>query len=238
MKKKILTIALVVALIAVAAGGTLAWFTAEDSVANTFTVGSVKIEIHENGEPTDEDTITFEEPFIPVVNMDDPAADENYIPKVVTVQNTGANAAYIRTHIAIPTDLVGYLYLDLSASGWTRLADSTATVDGVSYTVFSYNYDTAVKPDEFTTELLTGAYLGSSVDLVEDANGNLVFALRKGGKVTETSAFVAHKKADDGTYTSEKVTILVASEAIQAQGFSDAAAALSSGFPNANPWAQ
>ena len=117
--------------------GTFAYFTAEDQVSNTFTIGSVKIEIYENDEATEEDTIEFG-PLTPIVNVEAPSEDVSYIEKVVDVKNIGNNAAYIRTHIAIPTELVGYLYLDLTEAGWSRQADSTATVDGVAYTVFTY----------------------------------------------------------------------------------------------------
>ena len=236
MKKKILTIALVVALIAIMVSGTFAYFTAEDQVSNTFTIGSVKIEIYENDEATEEDTIEFGK-LTPVVNVNDPSQDPNYIKKVVEVKNTGANDAYIRTHIALPTDLVGYLYLDLNTEGWTRQADTTATVDGVAYTVFTYDYNTAVASDAFTVELLKGVYLGSNVDLKEDANGNLVFILRDADReVIGTSAFVAHTKTDAG-YISNTACVLVASEAIQAEGFNDATTALNSGFgAGTNPW--
>ena len=48
MKKKVLLITAIVAILAIAVSGTLAYFTAEDSATNTFTIGSVKIEIYEN----------------------------------------------------------------------------------------------------------------------------------------------------------------------------------------------
>lgn len=236
MKKKVLSIALVVALIAIMVSGTLAYFTAEDKVTNTFTVGSVKIEIFENDEPTDSDTMPFG-PLTPVVNTTNPSADESYIKKAVDVKNTGANAAYIRTHIAIPEALVGYLYLDLDETGWTRQADSTATVGGVNYVVFTYDYNTAVESQNFTTELLKGVYLGSAVDLEEDANGNLYFVLKDNGKIIEQSGFLAHTRNTDGSYTSNTVNVLVASQAIQAQGFEGGAStdALNTGFTG-NPW--
>ena len=47
MKKRIVTIALVVALVAIAAVGTLAYFTDTDEAINTFAVGNVKIELIE-----------------------------------------------------------------------------------------------------------------------------------------------------------------------------------------------
>ena len=47
MKKKILSVALVVAVLAIVVGGTLAYFTDDDKVTNTFTFGSVLIDIIE-----------------------------------------------------------------------------------------------------------------------------------------------------------------------------------------------
>jgi len=235
MKKKVLSVALVVALIAIMVSGTLAYFTAQDEVTNTFTVGSVKIEIFENDEATDSDTMEFDEPLTPVVNTQNPAADVSYIPKVVEVKNTGANAAYIRTHIAIPAALVGYLYLDLDETGWTRQADSAATVDGVNYVVFTYDFDTAVNSQAFTTELLKGVYLGSDVDLEEGTDGNLYFVRKENGQITHQSGFLAHTKTANG-YTSTVINVLVASQAIQAEGFTGTATeALNSGFTG-NPW--
>lgn len=237
MKKKVLTVALVVALIAIMVSGTLAYFTDNDEVTNTFTIGSVEIEIYENDEATTSDTISFGK-LTPVVK-DNPSEDVSYIDKVVDVKNIGANDAYIRTHIAIPTQLVGYLYLNLSESGWTRQTDSTATVGGVAYTVFTYDHNSAIAPNNFTSELLQGVYLGSNVDLEEDASGNLVFILRDAnGDKTATSNFVAHTKNSNGSYTSATINILVASQAIQTKGFTGGAtAALNSGFGiNTNPW--
>lgn len=48
MKKKILSIALVVAMVAVIAAGSLAYFTDKKAAKNTFTVGNVKIELLES----------------------------------------------------------------------------------------------------------------------------------------------------------------------------------------------
>lgn len=48
MKKKILSIALVVAMVAVIAAGSLAYFTDKDAAKNTFTVGNVHIDLLES----------------------------------------------------------------------------------------------------------------------------------------------------------------------------------------------
>lgn len=242
MKKKVLTIALVVALVAIMVSGSLAYFTAQDQVTNTFTIGSVKIEIYENDEATP-DAVKPLGKLTPIVNTTTPSQDTSYHKKVVDVKNIGKNDAYIRTHIAMPTALMDYLQLDMTAAGWsyngTISGSSTAVVEGVEYTVFTYDYLTAVAPDAFTTELLQGAYLKSNVDLEEDNTGNLVFILRDAdGNKIASSGFVAHTKNADGSYTSANVNILVAAQAIQTEGFSGSPTdALNAGFgANTNPW--
>lgn len=240
MKKKLLAIALVVALLAVAVGGTLAYFTDQDAATNTFTVGSVKIEIYENDVQTEGDVVKFG-PLTPIVNVDQPSADVSYIGKAVEVKNTGNNGAYVRVHIAVPTKLAyNYLCLDMDTEGWSRVSNSVAVVGGVEYEVLTYDYDTAVAPGAFTPELLKGVYLASDVDLLDDGNGNLEFIRRLEGGYIDESDFIAHTLNADGTYTSASVNVLVAAQAIQVDGFSTdvekpATAALNSGFAG-HPW--
>lgn len=135
MKKKIIAISAVVALLALLAMSTsLAWFSDNDEVTNVFTVGSVKIEQNEVG--ADGNAFVQDQDLMPIVNVNDPAADENYIAKVVDVTSTGENPAYVRTHIAVPTKLVGTLLLDLSDSANWVPATNYETVSG-DYTVYS-----------------------------------------------------------------------------------------------------
>ena len=247
MKKKVLTLALAVAMLAIIVSGSLAYFTAEDEVKNTFTIGSVLIEIFENDEKTDSDTIVFDELLLPVVKINNPSEDQNYIPKEVKVQSTGENAAFIRTHLAIPTALVDYLILDVYLEdGWTQVGAPTAvTVEengtNVSYTVYTYDYVNAVAPDDYTTDLLKGVYLASDVDIKDNPNTTnseaLEFCKPDGNGGYVYSGFVAHTKSASG-YTSAVVNVLVASQAIQSQGFEQGATnALDAGFGSGtNPW--
>lgn len=237
MKKKTLTIALIVLLIAIMVSGSLAYFTDTDDVTNTFTVGSVKIEIYENDKSTP-DAVSPLGTLIPITKVDNPSGDKSYMNKVVDVKNTGTNNAYIRTHIAVPTALLDYLQLDMTLAGWKEIGTTTATVEEIPYTVTTYDHLTAVEPNKFTAELLQGVYLKSNVDLEEDASGNLTFILRDSdGKKTDSSGYVAHTKKADGSYETAKVNILIASEAIQDRGFDDATEALNTGFgTNTNPW--
>ena len=87
MKKKILSIALVVAMIAVVAAGSLAYFTDNDSAKNVFTVGNVSIDLTEpNWDKTgsvDTETVYAGEPLA----------------KDPTVTNDGNNPCFVRIKV-------------------------------------------------------------------------------------------------------------------------------------------
>lgn len=108
MKKKILSICLV-AVIAVMAitGASLAYLTDTDEAENTFVIGNVKIEQYEKDRNGND--FVQDQKLLPIVNDSKDAngyhLGGNYIDKIVTVKNTGSEAAYIRTHIAFPAAL-------------------------------------------------------------------------------------------------------------------------------------
>ena len=228
MKKKILAICLVVALLAIISYGTLAWFVSEDTVTNTFTVGSVKIQ--QNEQQHDDDTGALEDfeqdqTLLPVADPGNPTADENYVEKIVTVTSTGNNPAYVRTHIAVPTALVSVLTLDLSDSAnWTQDAGTnTCTVGDVQYTVFSYTYGKELAKDESTDVLLEGVYMNANVDIKNNDQGVAQFCTWN----DSTNRYDFY----DFDIT-EKISVLVATQGVQSQGFADAATALDTAFPN------
>ena len=232
MKKKILVISAVVALLAIlAVSGSLAWFSDTDEVTNVFTVGSVKIEQNEVG--ADGNPFVQEQVLMPVVKADDPT-DENYIAKIVDVTSTGENPAYVRTHIAIPTKLVGTLILDLSDSTkWVPATnyESTTTVDGEEYTVYSFTYTEALTKGVTTDDLLLGVYIDPKTDLKDNpatTEADMEFCYYDANaKDYVFTGYVAWKA--DGT-ASEKVNVLVATQGVQSQGFTDAQTALDTAF--------
>ena len=210
MKKKLLTIALVVALIAIMVSGTLAYFTAEDSVNNTFTIGSVEIEVVED----------FEEPatMVPVVTVDE--RDPNYIDKDARVKNTGKNDAYVQMYVAIPKamdDVKAFIVVDADSADWTvRAPAGTAEFADGTYNIYMYRYKAELAPGAETSDVITAAYMAPELDY---QNGKFVM----NGTVIEN-------------YTpGEKIEIYVAAQAIQAQGFADYDAALNN-FTT-HPWA-
>ena len=115
-KKKILVLAVSVALVAILAiGGSLAYFTDTDEATNTFTAGGVAIDLIEqqvNEDGTALEAFKQNQVLMPIVGFaqgdkDDfgqPVA-ENYIDKIVTIKNTGKSDAYVRAYFAIPSAL-------------------------------------------------------------------------------------------------------------------------------------
>ena len=126
MKKKVLSLCLVIALVAIAAiSTTLAYFTDTDAAKNVFTVGNVKIDMIEQERVLDADgnytsdlqNFTQNQQLRPYVDhgvssrqnllVNDYTIEirdkvENYVDKIISVKNTGNSDAYVRTIIAIP----------------------------------------------------------------------------------------------------------------------------------------
>lgn len=99
MKKKV-TIAAICLLCLVTVGGTLAYFTAEDTATNVITSGNINIELQETALTADGETILFEDSQERFGVM--PGED---VSKIVQVKNTGANDAYVRIKITKSIEL-------------------------------------------------------------------------------------------------------------------------------------
>ena len=247
MKKKIAVVALALSLVAIAAlGSTLAWFTSEDSVTNTFEIGEVKIVQHENERDEYGVLVDFtqNQMLLPVVNGEKPASDANYIEKLVSVEGKGKNEAYVRTFIAVPATLVDIIHLDVNvADGWSKddkdwvkqTVEFETIVDGktekykVDYRIFSFTYKEALSKDEKTPFVLEGVYMDAAVDVkTTTVNGE------------EVRQFCTRN--EDGSYTfynfdiSKPIKVLVATQACQAAGFENGAAdAIDTAFGNTAP---
>lgn len=106
MKKKIVSIALVVAMVAVIAVGSLAYFTDKDAAKNTFTVGNVKIDLNEQQKGKE-----GLEPFAQGKTLvPGKSNDGNAVSKIATVTNTGKNDAWVWAELKIPKYLVSKEY--------------------------------------------------------------------------------------------------------------------------------
>ena len=257
MKKKITAIFLCVALVAIAiAGASLAYFTDTDNETNTFTVGNVKIDLieqqrGENGlEPFEQNKKLY-----PIVGSAQGEKDDlgmptakNYVDKMVTIQNTGSEKAYIRAYFAIPSALddgyetfnagLNVLHFNFgnkvengvvtSTEGvewiWTHGSKwnyfETTLNDGIKYNVYYADYYQAVDAGATTEQLVQGVYLDKTFDI-------------KDGKCY---AFDKEVTLDAG-WDWSKVSCPVFAIACQAEGFDNAAAAMDAAFgANYNPW--
>ncbi len=232
MKKKVFAVALAVALVAMVVGGSLAWFTDSDEATNTFTIGSIEIEQHEKEHDNQGNLVDFTQNkvLMPIVKMDNPASDPNYEEKIVTVENVGKNPAYVRTSIAIPQTLNGYLNLDVdTTNGWAHdFSTTNVNVGGMDYVVYTYYYTAPLNAGDTSTELLKGVYLYAEVDVQKnETTGDMEFC--KWNDTTKTfdfSGFVVQ----DAEGTTYPVNVLVATQAVQSEGFADAQSALDSAF--------
>lgn len=254
-KKSILMAAIAVMLVAVlVVGGTLAYFTDTKSATNTFTVGNVKIELLEsglhrenagiaNGETSDSELWSNVEKqgsgntspykagdtFYTDAQIEADAATYNcqnvrLLPgesyhKMPYVKNTGANDAYVRIRVMIPANLDTAM---LNSSMYTSSAvgenksvktqeftmdyDSTGTVerDGVKYNVYTFTRIAPLKAGEMT-------YWNAWGTIHMDT--------------TVTNELIASLFGEGKAYANGVFPVLVEADAIQADGFADAAAA-------------
>lgn len=179
MKKKIISLCLIVALAATAiVGASLAYFTDTDAKTNVFTTGKVDITLNDEFEQNSK--------LVPAV-VDEDSNILNAVDKVVSVtNNTGSEDAYVRVHIAVPSsidELIGLWYDDASGWNWnenTRV-DYTTTIGEIEYNVVCLTYSEKMAANATTTnvfEWVTMEPYATNED-VATVNGNfniLVFA--------------------------------------------------------------
>lgn len=257
-KRRILAIAMSLCIVAIlAVGASLAYFTSTDSKTNTFTVGNVKIKLIEQqrGEDGLED-FKQNKKLYPIVGSAQGEKDalgmptaKNYVDKMVTIENTGSEKAYIRAYFAIPSALdngyedfnagLNVLHFNFgnkvaedgtitSTEGveWKWTHDSkwnyfeTTLSDGIKYNVYYADYYQAVDAGATTKQLIQGVYLDKSFDI-------------KDGKCY---AFGKEVTLDDG-WDWNNVSCPVFAVACQAEGFDSATAAMDAAFgAKYNPW--
>ena len=220
MKKKIFALMVCIAMLAVAVvGGTLAYFTDEDEIANTMTLGNVAIEQHEYERDANGALVPFtqDKMLVPIVGenemeevcdyTDQICTNENVQDKFVRVENTGNVDAYIRTLIAIEcnegneepnfgTNKVGVKHASLGAN--------LVTINSATYYIHEVVYLDKVAPKEFTPMSLEQIWLSS--------------------KATNETAKALDVNGNGA------LDVLVLSQAVQADGFDDAQTALDTAF--------
>lgn len=148
MKKKVTALVLVVVMLAVAIiGGTMAYFTDEDTVTNTFTTGDVVIQVRE--ENADGTPFTNDQELLP----------GKLVNKYVYVDNVGSLDSWVRVTFKWPTqydEITNIQFWRYWDTEWT-LANGTKdvstypstlwseTIDGDEYTCFTFYCDDPVE---------------------------------------------------------------------------------------------
>lgn len=257
MKKKLVAMCMVVCLSAIAiVGGTMAYFTDTDEATNTFTAGGVKIDLIEkqvNEDGTALEDFKQDQVLMPIVGSAQGEKDdfgqpvaENYIDKIVTVENTGKSDAYVRAYFAIPSALDdGYdtfnaganiLHFNfgnedgVSTNGeqWNWKHDGKwnyfeTTIDNVAYNVYFADYYQELPAGETTAQFISGVYLDKTFDLRDEK----YYAF---DKEVDLSGLIDN----DGKLT---VKCPVKAVAVQAAGFDNVDAAVTAAFgKNFNPF--
>ena len=233
-KIKVFTLMLVIMLLSIAiVGGSLAWFTDEDEVTNVFTVGTIRVEQLEQNK--DGSTFTQNQMIFPAIDNNNKENDPNFIYKKVSVKNTGSNPAYLRTWIAIPTQLIDCLHLVTNETDWKSTGSPvsfTHEVSGVNYTAYCYVYTKTLLTNTSTEDLLTGVYMDSQVDIKDnpdDNDDNLEFCKSKGDGTYDFTGFEI-ADAEGKVLEGVTVNVLVATQAVQQEGFNGASIALNTAF--------
>ena len=141
-KWKTLVLSLLICCLAVAASGTLAYYTASEQAHNVITSGGIDIALQEYADAGDA-LVPFEDVDGVMPGME--------VSKIVCVENTGASEAWIRVSVvkdiefAQPVDRepdLALLVLDIDEENWTEQ-------DGYYY------YNRALRPGETTEPLFT-----------------------------------------------------------------------------------
>ena len=254
-KKKILVLALSIAMVAIlAVGGSLAYFTSSDKAENTFTAGGVKIELIEqqvNEAGTALENFKQGQTLFPIVGSAQGEKDafgqpiaENYVDKIVTIKNTGKSAAWVRAYFAIPSALDdGYetfnaganvLHFNFGNKGNTSTYNVQWLWNSDTKTGWNY-YETTVDGVKYNVY-----YADYYQTLAADATTEQFIC----GVYLDKNVDMKDGKYIDKRYPEANLSILegevkypVFAVAVQAEGFDNAAAAMEAAFgANYNPW--
>lgn len=226
MKKKIVSLCLVVALAATAViGGTLAYFTDSEQATNVMTIGSVKIkqieqERNEKGELV---PFTQAKPAFPAVGKIEWAEKtvtvggtehkvfneglKNVVDKFITVENVGKSDAYVRTIVAIEApgyDAKNLIHVNVNNTNGVKMTSwAGVEIGGVEYVYAVFTYDEALAPGAISAPSLAQIFLDA--------------------KTTN----------EDVAALGDTWEVLALSQAVQKEGFDDPATALNEAFGDA-----
>jgi len=206
MKKKILALVMVVALLGVSLiTGTLAYFTDTHTAENVFVVGNVDIELWEdnndgksnNGDPNgNNDEYT---PWLKAQNLVPGVSIE----KDAWIKNVGKNDAYVRVLVTVPANI------EIKWDNTTDWEQTSKTTDASGNTVYTLEYIKVLTPATDTPDFMTAFEISEWIKNGEIADGKIVInaeAIQKGDFANRAEAFSkldAQKLVDAGAEEAE-----------------------------------
>lgn len=213
-KKRVQAIVCIAMLAVIAVFGTVAYLTDTESEINVMTVGKVDIELIE--QQRNEDGTALEEfrdgkELLPINGSAQGEKDEwglptaqNYVDKIVTIENTGKNDAYLRVWVAVPSALDNANDAGKNALHWntgesfinneaphdfTWAFYNVVNIDDVAYNVYTFNYAGTLAKGATTDAVIIGFYLDDGIDYDDvnktyTLNGDAInYDLSKGVKI-------------------------------------------------------
>lgn len=167
MKRTVLLVVSIVMAVALAINGTIAYLTDTDSDVNVMTLGNVQIEQIEQ-ERDDAGVVntpfTQDKPLYPAYYEDgetDLDKITGELDKYVSVENTGASDAYVRTVFAFEgTEIGDIIHLIKNETEWDwETLDTPITIGGVDYTILVATYPEVLAAGDTTPYSLMNLYM-------------------------------------------------------------------------------
>jgi len=198
MKKKLAIVAMCAAVASIAVGGSLAFYTAEDTAHNVITSGGVDIELVEKHQLPSGELVDFPER---VYNVCPGAA----VSKIVRVQNVGPSEAWVRVAVSAQvvdangTELPLELPDGTPVLTWDVLDGWIDGGDGFYYYNVPLQNGAQTKPlfNEVAFDILVGnEYQGATATVTVDAGA--VQTANNGSVVTEAQGWPVPAPADPG----------------------------------------
>ncbi len=158
MKRKIFLMSLLVICTAILASSTIAYFTAEETAHNVITTGYIDITLVEEMEQSDGTKVPF--PDTPIGG----AMPGTSVSKMVSVDNTGDNTAWIRLGVKVRiTAADGRTELPIQLGDGTPAV--SYTVDWTKWTMKDgwYYYNESVAPDASTALLFDRVHFSPAI---------------------------------------------------------------------------
>lgn len=217
MKKKVFALSLALgALALILSAGTLAYFTDTDNVVNTFTLGNVDIELDEAKVELENGTYVAKDSRVKSNTYEGLFANQ-VVPKDPTVKNVGNTSAYLRVNLTVDNLGFGNIFgVDAPYEG----DPSTITEDMLSNVLVGYDADKwDFTPSwSFFDENIKFSFVYTGT-LAADETVTLFDSFKLPSWLSSDSAFTQ-------IASSNGFTMDITADAIQAEGFNDAATAI------------